>query len=111
MRRIYRAALGFANSLTQRERLQYLTDRAFSVLDDWWDLDPELFCSELSDTRNWLIHWGKRGQNTIEEPEGMVSLVRRLVVVMYVNILLDLGVNDDGAARVIGSGWRLEGLP
>jgi hypothetical protein len=111
VRRIYRAALGFANSLTQRERLQYLTDRAFSVLDDWWELDPELFCSELSDTRNWLIHWGKRGQNTIEEPEGMVSLVRRLVVVMYVNILLDLDVNDDGAARVIGSGWRLEGLP
>jgi hypothetical protein len=110
-RRVYKAALGFANSLTQRERLQYLTDRAVAVLSDWWDLDPDLFCSELSDTRNWLIHWGKRGHNVIEESGGMVVLVRQLIVVMYVNILLDLGVDDDGAAKVIGSGWRLEGLP
>jgi ApeA N-terminal domain 1 len=110
-RRIYKAALGFANSLTQRERLQYLTDRAFAVLSDWWDLNADLFCAELSDTRNWLIHWGQPGQNAIEEPQGMVLLVRRLIVVMYVNILLDLGVDSDGAAKVIGSGWRLEGLP
>ncbi len=111
VRRIYRAALGFANSLTQRERLEHLTDRALTVLADWWELDPELFCAELSDTRNWLIHWGKRGPHVIEEPEGIVTMVRRLTVVMYVNILLDLGVDHDSTAKVIGSGWRLEGLP
>jgi hypothetical protein len=41
----------------------------------------------------------------------MVDLVRRLVIVMYVNLLLDLGLDQDATAKVIGSGWRLEGLP
>ena len=111
VRRIYKAALGYANSLTQRERLGHLATRALDVLGDWWYLDPELFCAELSDTRNWLIHWGKRGPNVVEDDQGMADLVRRLVVVMYVNLLLDLGLDQDATGKVIGSGWRLEGLP
>jgi hypothetical protein len=111
VRRIYKAALGYANSLTQRERLEHLTSRAFDVLGDWWDLDPDVLCAELSDTRNWLIHWGKPGRNVVKDDQGMSDLVRRLIVVMYVNLLLDLGLDRDAATKVIGSGWRLEGLP
>jgi hypothetical protein len=111
VRGIYTVALGHANSQTLRERLDYLSARALGVLGDWWDLDAELFCAELSDTRNWLIHWGKRGKHVVEESQGMVDLVRRLIVVMYVNVLLDLGLDGEATAKVIGSGWRLEGLP
>ena len=88
-----------------------MTSRALDVLDAWWDLDGELLCAELKDTRNWLIHWGKPGKHVVEDPQDIVDLVRRLIVVMYVNILLDLGLDHHAAAKVIGSGWRLEGLP
>jgi hypothetical protein len=41
----------------------------------------------------------------------MSVLVRRLIVVLSINILLELGLEGKDAAAVIASGWRLEGLP
>ncbi|HTA13839.1 MAG TPA: HEPN domain-containing protein, partial [Solirubrobacteraceae bacterium] len=110
VRGIYKAALGHVNSQGQRERLEYLTTKALNVLDAW-GLNPEIFCKELHDTRNWMIHWGKKGSHVIEDDQNLFDLVRKLIVVMYVNLLLDLGVDDETTAKTIGSGWRLEGLP
>jgi len=87
-----------------------LIARATSVLDEW-DLDSRLLCDELYETRNWMIHWGERGAHVVDDTADMVLLVRRLIVVLYVNMLLDLGLDEEAAARVIGSGWRLETLP
>lgn len=111
VRKVYTIALGHANSQTLHDRLEQMTSRATNVLGAWWDLDQDLLCAELKDTRNWLIHWGDPGKHVVEDAQGIVDLVRRLTVVMYVNILLDLGLNEEAAAHVIGSGWRLEGLP
>jgi hypothetical protein len=111
VRRVYKQALAHANSETQRERLDFLIGRAMDVLEDLWYLDRELFASQLIHTRNWLVHWGSRGKQTVEANAGMVELVRSMIVILYVNLLLDLGFDGDAAARVVGSGWRLEELP
>jgi hypothetical protein len=110
VRAVYRAAVNHANTKTLRERLAFLIERATSVLYAW-DLDASLLCNQLYETRNWMIHWGERGVHVVDAAGEMVLLVRRLIVVLYINLLLDLGLDDEAAARVIGSGWRLEGLP
>jgi len=91
--------------------LDELTARALEVLGEYWDLEAELFCKRLSDTRNWLIHWGDRGKETVEDPAGLVELLDKLVLVLYLNTLLDLGLDNDEAAEAVGSGWRLEDWP
>lgn len=111
VRRIYRAALAHANSQTQRERLEFLVLRALEVLGDWWYVDHEVLASRLIHTRNWLVHWGGRGRHVVDDTEGMVQLLRGLTLVLYVNLLLDLGLSQKDAAGVVGSGWRLEGAP
>jgi hypothetical protein len=88
-----------------------LTERALEVVDTWWYVDADVFLSRLIHTRNRLVHWGRPGRDTVEAGRAMIDLVRGLIVVLYVNILRDLGLSTDAAARVIGSGWRLEGPP
>ena len=111
VREIYSAAIGYANQQTQRDRLKLLTHRAVEPLENWWYVEEDVFCARLSDTRNWMIHWGKRGRSAVEDPGEMVDMIRGLIVVLYVNVLLDLGLNADAVRRVIGSGWRLDGPP
>jgi len=111
VRRVYTTAISHANSQTQRQRLDFLTGRALEVLGEWWYVERELFADRLIHTRNWLVHWGKRGKHVVEDEAGMVELVRALIVVLYVNLLRDLGLSGEAAAEVVGSGWRLEGLP
>lgn len=111
VRRVYNDAIAHANSQTQRDRLDHLVGRALDVLADAWDLDAALFVAQLIHTRNWLVHWGTRQRHAVEDSDQLIDLVRRLTVVLYVNLLLDLGLTPDGARQVIGSGWRLEGLP
>ncbi len=111
VRTIYRGAINHANTWTLRERLDYLIARAMESLGEWWEIDVELLTSQLSDTRNWLVHWGKKGTNVVTAGHGMVDLVRSLIVVLYVNILRELGLDGEAAAKVIASGWRLEDLP
>ncbi len=111
VRGVYSAAINHANAWTQRQRLDYLIGRAMESLRGWWRIDPDLLSAQLSDTRNWLVHWGDRGANAVTDSQGMADLVRSLIVVLYVNMLRELGLDEDGAARVIASGWRLEQLP
>jgi hypothetical protein len=101
---VYEGPLAHANSRSQRRRLRDLVDQALRVLSDW-ALDAREFCSQVVDTRNWLIHWGEKGQHAVEDPIGRALLVQRLIVVLYVNLTLDLGFNDADAARVIANGW------
>jgi hypothetical protein len=111
VRAVYSGAINHANAWTQRQRLDYLIGRAMESLVGWWEIDTELLSSQLSDTRNWLVHWGTRGTDAVIDSQGMVDLVRSLIVVLYVNILRELGLDEEGAARVIASGWRREQLP
>jgi len=111
VRAVYRRALSHANSQTQRDRLEVLTRRALEVVSDWWYVDTDVFLDRLIHTRNWLIHWGKRSTGVVNDSAGMVELVRGLIVVLYANLLRDLGLSVEEAGKVIGSGWRLEGMP
>jgi hypothetical protein len=85
-------------------RLGDLIDRALEVVPDW-RLDAGLFRKQVVDTRNWLIHWGDKGPNTVEDPGERALLVHRLVVVIYANLTLDLGFDGSAAERVIRKGW------
>lgn len=106
-RRVYREAFAHANSQTQAQRVSELTGRCLSVLDAW-ELDAVAFTSEVKDTRNWFNHWGKRGTSTNDDAHGLSLLVARLEVILYANLMLDLGMTDREVAKAIGSGWRLD---
>jgi hypothetical protein len=110
VRKVYREAVAYANSQTQRDRLDFLTRRCLLVL-DLWDLDCDAFCEQVSHTRNWLIHWGKPGRSTLGQGSGMYMLFARLEVIVYANLMLDVGLTREEVAQEIGSGWRLERLP
>lgn len=111
IRAIYKGAVNHANTQTLRERLDYLIGNAVSVLGEWWDLDADLLRDQLYDTRNWMVHWGERGDHVVEDSQGLVDMMRRLIVVLYVNLLLELGLDAEAAGDVVASGWRLEGMP
>jgi hypothetical protein len=106
-RRVYREALAHANSQSQAERVSELTSRCLAVLDAW-ELDRAAFTREVKDTRNWLNHWGRRGASTRDDGAGLSLLVARLEVLLYANLMLDLGMSDLEVATAIGSGWRLD---
>lgn len=106
-RRVYREALAHANSQSQAQRIGELAGRCLGVLDAW-KLDGAAFTREVKDTRNWLNHWGRRGASTADDGEGLSLLVTRLEVILYVNLMLDLGMSDLEVAGAIGSGWRLD---
>jgi hypothetical protein len=52
--------------------------------------------------------WGRRGAGTADDGEGLSLLVARLEVILYANLMLDLGMSDLEVAGAIGSGWRLD---
>ena len=102
-RRVYREALAHANSQSQAERVSELTSRCLAVLDAR-ELDRAAFTREVKNTRNWLNHWGKRGAATRDDGAGLSLLVARLEVILYANLMLDLGMSDLEVATTIGSG-------
>ena len=106
-RSVFREALAHANSQTQAQRVDELTRRCLSVLDAW-NLDVNTFTREVKDTRNWLNHWGKRGKATRDDGAGLSLLVARVEVILYANLMLDLGMSHSEVAAEIGSGWRLD---
>lgn len=105
----YRSRLLHTNSQSQRARIRWLTQRALDVV-PVWELDPAMLCARAVDTRNWLTHWGERGDH-VQEGDDLVRLSRRLHVILAINILLDLGLDTQEAGLQVGSGLRLGGLP
>lgn len=101
----YRSRLQHTNSQSQRARIRSLTRRALDVV-PVWELSPSVVSSQAVDTRNWLTHWGDRGDH-VQEGDDLVRLSRRLYVILAINILLDLGLDEDEAALQVGSGLRL----
>ena len=105
----YRSRLQFTNSQSQRARIRELTRRALDVATAW-DLDARLVCAQAVDTRNWLTHWGDGGQH-VQEGDKLVLLLRRLHVILTINLLLDLGLTGEDTARQVGKGLAGQGLP
>jgi hypothetical protein len=109
LRALFRARLNHANAQTQRERLSELARRAAESVG--WPIDEKDAVAEVIDTRNWMVHWGRRGKHAVEDPADIVRLVRRLELIVHVNLLRDVGLSDDALRDGVGSGWRFEGLP
>ena len=108
-RDVYTAALGYAHGQSQRARIRWLARRAAKLLPGW-ELEVQDFTSKVVDTRNWLVHFGDRGDQ-VQEGDDLAILAERLYVVLVANILLDLGLDDEIARHQIGSGFRGQGLP
>jgi ApeA N-terminal domain 1 len=105
----YRSRLQYANSQSQRARIRELAMRALGVATAW-DLDARLVCAQAVDTRNWLTHWGDRGQH-VQDGDRLEPLLRRLYVILAINLLLDLGLTGQDTARQVGRGLAGQVLP
>lgn len=107
--RVFKGALTHANSQSQRARIRWLGRRASSALPDW-QLDVALLTTEVSDTRNWLTHWGQREEHVCEGEE-LSRLTGQLYFVLALNILLDVGLNTSDAAAQLTPRLQLVGWP
>jgi hypothetical protein len=89
-RPVYESPLKYANQQTQRQRLKVLIARAAAAQPSLAD-PRNAFCTALVDTRNQYTHQGEPGSNVIPDSE-LYEHVERLIEVLEVNLLLDLGV-------------------
>jgi len=89
----YKRALDYANRPENVERIAELFGRARSV-DFAVDIQEETLPGELVATRNYLTHWGDRTTKVLDGV-GRFHGVRRLMLVLQVNLLLDLGLAPD----------------
>jgi ApeA N-terminal domain 1 len=78
VRRVFTEALGHANSQPLRKRLEFFATQATTTLG--WELARDSFCSQVIHTRNWMVHWGDRGQHVVEEtgPPPLPRTLQRL---------------------------------
>lgn len=106
-RDVYRVALDFANSESLRQRIEWLADRAQDLRPDW-DVDTARLAQQVSQTRNWLVHWGRRGSH-VREGKGLADLTGKLYFLLVVNVLLDLGMDEEAAAQQVAWGFAVEG--
>jgi hypothetical protein len=103
-RRLYEAPLKYANSQSQRQRLRSLIERAAAVPAL---VDPRSrFCNEIIDTRNSYAHLGDDHPNALATDQ-LHGRVERLIQVIEFNLLLDLGLSDAHAARLLASAHQL----
>lgn len=89
----YRRALDYANRPDSVERIADLFASACSV-DFAVDVQQQTLPGQLVATRNYLTHWGKRTTKVLDGV-GRFYGVRRLMVVLQANLLLDLGLPSD----------------
>jgi hypothetical protein len=86
----YRKRLAYANEQTQRQRLKELFGNVEAVLpktEGWSKL-----VNGLVQTRNFLTHWGDKGNDVMETPD-LIEALTKLEVVLRVNLMIDLGLN------------------
>jgi hypothetical protein len=89
----YKRALDNANRPNNRERITELFTRARRV-NFGVDLQEETLPGQLVATRNYLTHWGERSTKVLDGT-ARFHAVRRLTLVLQVNLLLDLDLSTD----------------
>jgi hypothetical protein len=102
----YKRALDEANRRTNTERITELFDRARGVDFDI-ALQEETLPGQLVATRNYLAHWGKMGSKVLDGT-ARFHAVRRLTLVLQVNLLLDLGLDLDTVKACVEESYRTE---
>jgi hypothetical protein len=109
IRRVFKEALGHANSQSLRERLQFFSAQATEAFGNAPGDDD--FCAQVVHTRNRIVHWADPGRHVVAETGALVKLVRQLDLVLSIAVMKDAGLADDEVATAVASGWRFEGLP
>ena len=92
LRKIYAPRLEHAHEQSQRRRLRHLVDRAGEVLEEAKPWRKDLV-DALIDTRNYFIHWGDKGDSVLEGQQ-LARALRRLQVVIEINLLLDIETSE-----------------
>jgi hypothetical protein len=95
--RVYDSPLKYANQQTERQRLTFLIARAGSALPSLAD-PRNAFRNALVETRNQYSHQGEPGPNVIPDAD-LYAHVERLIEVLEVNLVLDLGLDADEIPR------------
>lgn len=98
-RNIYGNALKHANSTSQRWRVEALVVRAAEAIPELDALRTRL-ARAVVHTRNYFIHWGTPTNHVLDREE-LLDSVRRLVLVLQVNLMLDLGLPTETVAACV----------
>jgi hypothetical protein len=98
-RQIFRSRLEHANSQSQRQRLRGLFARASETVTALGTRQKR-WVDELVDTRNYQIHLDGRTPLVLDGVD-LVRAIERLVAVLNVNLLLDLGIDAEAVGRII----------
>jgi hypothetical protein len=97
-RSVYEAPLTYANQQTQRQRLKFLIGRASAAVPALAD-PKDRFRNALVATRNQYTHQGEQTADVIADAD-LYDRVERLIQVLEVNLLLDLGLDANDIARL-----------
>ena len=103
LREIYRPRLRHADEQTQKMRLRELFERAEPVLDKVKAWRQQL-TRRLVDTRNYLTHWGEK-QDSVLEGHDLWIAMGRLLIVIEINLMLDLGMQTPLIERAVRQGY------
>jgi hypothetical protein len=95
----FRARLRFANSLSQRQRIKWLYNRAKDCVPQL-ETHVKTDVNGLVDTRNYFTHQDEEPETLLSGSELQLAL-RRLEVVIHTNFLLDLGLADDRTSEFV----------
>jgi hypothetical protein len=106
-RDVYKNPLQHANSLTQRQRLDRLIARAAEVVPGVSSLQEAKLGRNLTHTRNWLTHWERRTRHVLEPPE-LFHALRQFVLVLQINLMLDLGLDEETVATCVRRSYANE---
>jgi hypothetical protein len=93
---VYRSAIEHANQRSQRRRLTELYRRAAQAISQR-PRAIDAHVAQLVETRNYFVHHDVRAED-VREGDDLSLLLQRLVMVLQVNIMLDLGWPEEGAA-------------
>lgn len=100
----YKRALDYANRPSNTERIAELFRRAREVAFAL-DLQEETLPAQLVATRNYLTHWSDKSEKVLEGAARFHAR-RRLILVLQVNLLLDLGLGAETVKACVEESYR-----
>lgn len=100
----YKRALDDANRQLNVERITELFARAREI-DFGVDLQEKTLPRQLVATRNYLTHWNDKRKKVLDGV-ARFQAVRRLTLVLQVNLLLDLGISAETVKACVDESYR-----
>jgi hypothetical protein len=109
-RKVYRDPLRYANSQRQRGRLRELMEQAETVVPDLGPLVATTV-NQLVNARNYFTHFDEEGQPAVPDFRELFRLTNRLILVLQINLLLDLGLDAERIGQSTRQSYGGEAFP